>query len=275
MSSPVADVFRWGQNPSTGQSGLELLDHCDLTDTTIIAADSWLVTEGATRALDLHRQRFMTSIPRGYSSISDPGAFWDAAIAAIPRTGEWFPRVEMHAGPRYLLRLRSAPARRKEIVLATAKSDPRTTPNVKGPDLEALTQVRVEAQQAGADEGVILSPDGYVIEASQSELAWWRGSILCTVPPEFTRVDSVTRRSLLALATALGVETHTEAATPAELDGTELWALNAVHGARIVTRWVGGPATAELPGRLTLWRTRLDALRHTLPHALPQVEPSA
>jgi len=124
MSSPVADVFRWGQNPSTGQSGLEVLDHCDLTDTTIIAADSWLVVEGATRALDLHRQRFMTSIPRGYSSISDPGAFWDAAIAAIPRTGEWFPRVEMHAGPRYLLRLRSAPTTSKEIVLRHREQRP-------------------------------------------------------------------------------------------------------------------------------------------------------
>ena len=265
MSSPVADVFRWGLNPSTGQSGLELLDYCDLTDTTIGAADSWLVTDGTTRALELHRQRFMTSIARGYYSTSDPGAFWDAAIAAIPRVGDWFPRVEMHAGPRYLLRLRSAPERRKEIVLATAKGDPRTTPSVKGPDLEALTRVRVEAQQAGADEGVILSPDGYVIEASQSDLVWWRGSILCAAPTEFTRVDSVTRRSLFALATALGVETHTEAATPAELDGTELWALNALHGARIVTRWVDGPATAELPGRVSLWRKRLEALKHPLP----------
>ena len=269
MSLPVADVFRWGLNPTTGQSGLELLDYCDLTDTTISAADSWLVTEGTTRALDLHRQRFMTSIPRAHFLSSDPGAFWDAAIAAIPRTGDWFPRVEMHApshaGPRYLFRLRSAPERRKEIVLATANGDPRTTPTVKGPDLEALTRVRVEAQQTGADEGVILSPDGYVIEASQSELVWWRGSILCCVSPEFTRVDSVTRRSLLALAAALGVETHAETVTPAELDGTELWGLNALHGARIVTRWVDGPATAELPGRLALWRKRLNALRHTLP----------
>lgn len=259
MSSPVADVFRWGDR------GLELLDYCDLTDRSIEAADSWLVTEGTTRALDLHRTRFMTSIPRGYYLTSDPGAFWDAAIAAIPRTGDWFPRVELHSGPKFLFRLRSAPELRKHIVLATAKRDSRTTPGIKGPDLEALTSVRVKAQKAGADEAVILTRDGYVIEASQSELVWWRGSILCTAPTEFTRVDSVTRRSLLAVATALGVETHTEAVTPAELAGTEIWALNALHGARIVTRWIDGPDTAELPGRLAQWRARLDALRHPLP----------
>jgi hypothetical protein len=53
--------------------------------------------------------------------------------------------------------------------------------------------------------------------------------------------------------------------TPAELDGTELWALSALHGIRIVTSWVDGPQLAEQPGRLATWRTRLDALRKPLP----------
>ena len=44
-------------------------------------------------------------------------------------------------------------------------------------------------------------------------------------------------------------------------DGTELWALSALHGIRIVTAWVDGPSLAEKPGRLAQWRTRLDALR--------------
>jgi hypothetical protein len=46
-----------------------------------------------------------------------------------------------------------------------------------------------------------------------------------------------------------------------------VWALNALHGIRIVTGWVDGPATAELPGRLDVWRARLDALRKPLPTA--------
>jgi len=56
-----------------------------------------------------------------------------------------------------------------------------------------------------------------------------------------------------------------EVAPLADLDGAEVWALNALHGIRIVTRWVDGPGVAEQPGRLAAWRARLDALRRPLP----------
>jgi branched-subunit amino acid aminotransferase/4-amino-4-deoxychorismate lyase len=256
MSSVIADVFRWGDG------GLTQLDYCDMTDSTIVAADSWLVTEGTSLALELHRQRFM-----GLDRLDprETEAFWDAAIRAIPREGDWFPRLEVHSGPWFLFRLRSAPELKRSLAVVTHHGpDPRTTPEVKGPDLEAMTRLRTAAQKLGADEAVILTPDGYVIESSQSAIVWWRGSILCSAPPEFARVDSVTARSLLGLAGALGVELHTEAVTPAELAGVEVWALNALHGARIVTTWVDGPELAELPGRLALWRDRLAALRHPI-----------
>ena len=58
---------------------------------------------------------------------------------------------------------------------------------------------------------------------------------------------------------------------PEELDGLEVWALNALHGIRIVTSWIDGPATAEEPGRLATWQARLDALRKPLPE--PGAEP--
>jgi branched-subunit amino acid aminotransferase/4-amino-4-deoxychorismate lyase len=128
-----------------------------------------------------------------------------------------------------------------------------------------MTRLRTQAQKQGADEAVILTTDGYVVESSQSAIVWWRGSILCSPPPEFARVDSVTARSLLGLAGALGVELHTEAVTPAELSGVEVWALNALHGCRIITTWIDGPELAELPNRLALWRDKLAALRHPLP----------
>jgi hypothetical protein len=284
MSSVIADVFRWGQNPSNGARGLELLDYCELTDATIKAADSFLVSDGKALALELRRERFLGGLDRLDSLYPldpldrldplDLQRFWDAAIAAIPREGDWFPRLEVHSDGRMLFRLRSAPELKRSLALVTRTGrDPRTTPAVKGPDLEAMTRVRTEAQKRGADEAVILTADGYVVESSQSALVWWRGSILCSPPPEFARVDSVTARSLLGLAVALGVELHSEAVTPAELDGVEVWALNALHGARIVTAWVDGPDTAELPGRLSLWRGRLDALRHPLPDTQPEAAP--
>lgn len=247
-----ASIFRWRDG------ALELLDYCDMTDTSIVVADSWLVSDGRALALGLHRERFLATAP-------DAGEFWDAAVAAIPREGDWFPRVEAHASSRLIFRLRSAPERHRSAVLATwTGRDPRTQPRVKGPDLESMLRIRTTVQAEGADEAVILSPDGYVVEGAYSSLLWWRGDILCGPPSELDRVDSVTARSVLTLAAALGLDTHEESVTPTELDGVELWAVNALHGIRIVTRWIDGPSLAEKPGRLTQWRTRLDALRRTI-----------
>jgi len=259
MSTPIAPtsaVYRWHDD------ALQLLDYCDMADTTVEAADSWLVSDGSTLALDLHRSRFLAAAPGG-------AEFWDAAIAAIPREGDWFPRVELQSrsgAPLFVLRLRSAPKLTRSVVVAThAGPDPRTRPTVKGPDLESMLRIRTAVQPLGAEEAVILSPDGYVVEGAYSAIVWWRGAILCAPSADLQRIDSVTARSLLGMAAALGVETYEESVTPAELDGCEVWALSALHGARIVTKWVDGPEMAALPGRLDLWRTRLAVLRRPLP----------
>lgn len=254
---PTATILRWHDGAFTE------LDYCDPAETAVVAADSWFVTDGRALALDLHRSRFLGALPDGV-----PGdRFWSDAIGRIPLSGDWFPRIELQArrgSHELVLRLRSAPERRTSAVLATAASDPRTSPTIKGPDLEAMLRLRTLAQKRGADEAVILSPDGYVVEGAYSALVWWRGAILCTPSADLERIDSVTARALLGLAAALGVELYKESVTPAELDGTELWALSALHGPRIVTGWVDGPQPAALPGRLRLWRERLEALRHPL-----------
>ena len=261
---PTSALYRWHEG------ALHLLDYCDMSETVVEVADSWLVTEGRTLGLGLHRSRFLDSISvelraelvaRGV----DADAFWGAALALVPSEGDWFPRVELQnrsGALLFVLRLRSAPERSKSVVVATAPGpDVRTRPAIKGPDLEAMLRLRTTVQPLGAGEAIILNEDGFVVEGAYSALVWWRGSILCTPPDDFPRVDSITAKSVLTLATALGVETFTEAVTPAELDGVELWALSALHGPRIVTRWVDGPDLAELPGRLATWRTRLEALR--------------
>jgi branched-subunit amino acid aminotransferase/4-amino-4-deoxychorismate lyase len=269
MSATITS--RWA-SPSAGSGRrgiLEPRDDCDILPATIEAADSWLVTDGTALALDLHRTRFMTSIPRGRYRQIDPGAFWDAAVAAIPRTGDWFPRVELRTQllqPQLLFRLREAPELSRSIVLAThAGRDPRTAPRFKGPDLEAMVRLRTSVQKQGAGDAVILTRDGHIADGATTAIAWWRGDALAIPDDAIERVDSVTLRSVLALATATGVDILRESARPEDLDGCEVWALNALHGIRIVTDWVAGPAVAEEPGRLDAWRRRLDALRRPLP----------
>ncbi|WP_166869279.1 MULTISPECIES: aminotransferase class IV [unclassified Salinibacterium] len=246
-------------------------DDCDVHPARTLVADSWLVADGSVRGLDLHRERFLRGIPADAASALDARGFWDASIAALPREGDWFPRVELReqrGAPQLLLRIREAPARSRSLVLATHDGrDPRTQPATKGPDLSAMLRLRTEVQAQGADDAVILSPEGHIVDGSTTALCWWRGSSLCFPEEGLERVDSVTLRSILALATALGIATSAERATPDELDGLEVWAVNALHGVRIVTAWRGGPAQlAEEPGRLATWELRLNALRRPMPH---------
>lgn len=270
LPEPVSSVYRW----HAGR--LELLEYCDMSDVTIAVADSWLVTDGTVLALDLHRARFLGSIdPRFTDDELQYEDFWDAAVAAIPREGDWFPRVELQLrndAPLLVFRLRSAPSRSKAVRLATHPgSDPRSEPSTKGPDGPALLRTRTAAQKRGADEAVIVSSEGYIVEGAYSAILWWRGEFICAPSLELERVESVTARSVITLATALGVDVHYESVTPSELDGLEIWTLSALQSIRIVTEWVDGPAPAELPGRLTTWRARLDRLRRPLP-AAPLVE---
>ncbi|QEO09787.1 aminotransferase class IV [Protaetiibacter larvae] len=263
-SAPVATTSLWQGD------ALVAREDCDVAPAVIEAADSWLVEDGTVRGLELHRSRFMTSIPRSRARELDLDAFWDAAIAELPRTGSWFPRVELReqlGAPQLLFRLREAPALQRSLILTTHTGrDPRTAPTVKGPDLAAMIRLRTLAQTHGADEAVIVSPEGWIVEGSTTSICWWRGSTLCIPDRTLPRVDGVTLRTVLALATALGIEISEERTMPDELDELEVWALNALHGIRIVTAWQGGPAsTAEEPGRLSRWRLRLDALRRPLP----------
>jgi branched-subunit amino acid aminotransferase/4-amino-4-deoxychorismate lyase len=261
MSS--GSIFRWRDG------ALEQVDSCDMAETGVLAADSFLVRDGRVRALDLHRGRFLKAVPAAMRADLATEAFWDAAVTALPRTGDWFPRMELQLRlhtPLLVFRLRDAPARTRSVNVATYPGpDPRTKPTVKGPDLERLAAVRTSVQPRGAEEAVLLSPEGYVVEGAYSALAWWRGNDLVFPDASLDRVDSVTARSLHVLATALGVGVRTEFVHPEELDGLELWALSALHGARIVTSWVDGPAPAERGGRLEVWRRRLNAIARPLP----------
>ena len=235
----------------------------------VLAADSFLVDDGRVLALDVHRQRFLASLRLLAAAVPDPAAFLEAAVAALPREGAWFPRVEALRGPGgdvARLLLRPAPERTASVVLRDHDGpDPRTMPRVKGPDLHALGALRSRAARYGAGEAVILAVDGTVVEGAYSAILWWHGDALAVVEGDVPRIPSVTERSIVALATALGVDVLHDRVRPVDLDGREVWAVSALHGIRLVRGWIDGPATAAEPGRVRAWRTRLEALRRELP----------
>lgn len=257
--SPAQRLYRF----SAG--ALHLVDYCDPTEAQPLVADSWLVDNARTLALPLHLERFSRSvIERAPERAMELDEFLATVLTRIPTHGAWFPRIEFverRGAVGFSYRERTAPVRHRSVRLATLDApDPRRHPTVKGPDLERMLAARTSVQSRGADEAVILSGKGFVVEGAYSALLWWRGDTLCLPDLALPRVDSVTARSVVALATARSTDVVYEYVEPHGLEGLEVWAASALHGIRIATRWVDGPDLAERPGRLSAWRAALDKL---------------
>ncbi len=246
--------------------GWRVIDWCDPHEGPLVVADSWRVRDGRVRGIERHRERFLRSVAAVDGAPRDAEAAVDAALAAIPRAGDWFPRLELRGradGLTLGFRLRPTPPTSATAVLATAATDPRTEPLVKGPDLAALQRLRVAVQPLGADEAVIVDAQGHVVEGAYSALLWWRGATLVQPDAALARIPSVTASLVLDAARAEGITIGAERITPAELAGCEVWVLSALHGVRGATAWVEGPALAP-PARLDRARRWLAAAESAL-----------
>jgi len=219
----------------------------DMSSWSLLAADSWFVEDGRMRAFDRHRARFADAAAQVGIGGSVTDDFWAAVIDEIPATGEWFPRVDVlepsAGGQRSVVfRLRSAPERTQELrVFVPPYSDPRSTPDRKGPDIGLLGSKRTEArEQFDCDEVLLLSEHGYVIEGATTNLLWWAGETLCAPASELGALPGVTSAMILDEARARSIPVDSRRARPEELVGHEVWLVNALHGIRRVKEYVDG-----------------------------------
>lgn len=213
----------------------------DVYDHPIQVADSFLVNEGRVRSLDKHKARFNSSVEK--LSTLDLDRFWEEAVKLIPRDGQVFPRLEL-AGDNLVLRIREASEFKPSVTLWTAdEPDNRIDPTTKGPDLAYGASLRRKSNLYGADEAVILSHDGFVVEGALSSLVWWDQDVLIAPDDSTNWLPSITRMEVFELAGQAGYETQTARVRPQELIGLELWLLSSFTGIRPVIDWVnlGGP----------------------------------
>ncbi|MFJ8001047.1 aminotransferase class IV [Streptomyces sp. NPDC096310] len=237
---------------------------------TLPAADSWLVTGGRVRALARHRERFLRAcaetveLPHGQLA-----AFWQDMTAALPREGAWFPRVELAPPgrtPLLRLRLRAAPPLTSQVrVWAQGQPDPRTVPRRKGPDLDTLAEVRRRAAAHGADEALLTSASGLVLEAAYSSVMWWEEDTLCVPSPALPVLAGVTTAVIRERARRARIPFVACERTVADLEGREVWLVNALHGIRPVTAWTGRPMRAGEATRAPEWREWLAGITEPLP----------
>lgn len=237
-------------------------------DTALLAADSWLVDDGRVRGLDRHRRRFVAACAEATGdSPARIERFWQEAVGALPRAGSWFPRVEL-AGPepaRLFLRIRPAPPRTESVaVWLGEEADPRVLPRRKGPDLALLAGLRGRAAERGAAELVLTTPEGLVLEGATANILWWEGDVLCRPSPGLPVLAGVTSALIEERAGRLGVPVEHRRCGTEDLDGREVWFVNALHGIRPVTAWLGGPLRAGPARRAASWQAWLDTVGEPL-----------
>lgn len=242
----------------------------DGPEARLLVADSFLVTDGKSRGLPLHRERFLGSVATVPEAPRRIETFWDAALSVIPASGSWFPRFELlqpgqGEAPRLGVRLREAPAALGPARLWTLdQADPRTNRSVKGPELALGAQLRRRAALEGADEAILLDEAGYIAEGALSSLVWWHSDALYAPSLELEWLPSVTRRIVIELAQAAGYRVHLVKAKPADLVDCEVWLLSALNGIRVANEWIGLGAPLAKPKHAEAFALRLRLLEESI-----------
>jgi branched-subunit amino acid aminotransferase/4-amino-4-deoxychorismate lyase len=243
---------------------------CQPGHETVVVADSWRVVEGQAVGLEHHLDRFQRSVvtvaPEALPGLE---TFLQAALAAIPDTGEWFPRIECLTTPHgHVFRFyhREAPARLSTAVLAAALHDPRTQPLVKGPDLAALMALRQEVAPSGATEAVIFTPDGFIAEGAYSTLVVWPpgNREMWVVDADIPRIPSITEKVLVDVAHSQGITVVGKKMRSDTLSQHMVWVVSALHGIREATAWVSGPTIRSESAVARRWNRLLQEQRRPL-----------
>ncbi|OFT29446.1 Amino-transferase class IV [Corynebacterium coyleae] len=204
----------------------------DFLDGPIDVADSWRHSSGSTNGLSLHIERFTrTAGPL-------PAGFVDAMLPLLSE-GELFPRIALSSGL-LLLDVRPAPSPRPTTSLTyTQAPDPRTQPEVKGPDFGSLRTYRDRYQVAGTDDTVVVDKHGAMLETTTGALVMWDGDTLCI--PDGVWLPSVTLHQVVARAEKLDMRVERRQLKPELAAKHPLWFLNSLHGISPVSELhVGG-----------------------------------
>ncbi len=235
----------------------------------VLVADSFLVEDGRVRSLVLHIDRFKRALalraPELETSFQD---FFKQSITLIPRTGRYFPKLEVQEAetPTFVFTLRDAPEQLGQATLWTYPyPDPRKDLSVKGPELSLGYELRTLAQAQGADEAILLNEHNEISEGALSSLIWWRGDVLCAPGDEIPWLESVTRKEIFQIAQTLGIATRYEHYTPQDLIGLELWLLSSLQGIRVVKNWLGVSDNFAEGTHVSLFEKRLKLLESHLP----------
>ena len=262
---------------------------------TLLAADSFRMRatrEGAAvRGFARHLERFTRAASEAWLAAGSANpdrsaseadiaarisAFVESARVRLASAGDGFPRLELWSraaagdherdpgtdsgSPQLALAIRPLPPLGETIALRSAPRGARPLAHHKGPNIDAYRDLGRELDA----EPLLIDASGHVLEGGTTSVIWWHPSSHHGAVSALTdRVPSVTE-ALLREAARLEPQTI----RPEELAAREVWAVNALHGIRVVTHIDGVPCAPHDPERLDRFREMLD--RHWEPVTAPR-----
>jgi branched-chain amino acid aminotransferase len=167
-----------------------------------------------------------------------------AALIAAGRPDEAMLRLVVTRGGRRIGMLETLPERPETIALQTVTYTPtRVLDGVKSLSYAANMLATRIAREQGADEALLVSPHGRVLEGPTTSFFYVLGGALYTPPLSDRILDSITRRALMAVTDAAERVTTTEdlAAADEAFLASSLREVHPVHA-------IDGAALPQVPG---------------------------
>jgi len=145
------------------------------------------------------------------------------------------------------------------LVPSTVRRDPENPlSGLKTTSRADYVFARVEAREAGADDAIFLTTDGFLSEGTSANLFLVRGDELATPSLACAILPGTTRDWILRWADGVGLRTNEAWLTTRELaEADEAFLSSSVAGILPVTRFATQPIGDGRPGRWTL-RARAD-----------------
>lgn len=184
------------------------------------------VKDGAVPLLELHVERFVRGCEA--TGLRVPADLQDRISSVLAAaSGDVALRVEWD-GSGLQITQREFPSR-APMNVATV-SIPHPGYRVKTTDREVFDRARAEAQGRGADEGLLLTPEGYVAEGTLFAIAWFEGDTLRVPSLDLAILPSIGRARVIGIAGSLGIPVEEGAFGIDDLYGRPALAVTATRG---------------------------------------------
>ena len=188
------------------------------------------VREGRIPLLDRHLGRLARSLAA--MNLPRPDRDVLALVRPFAEMGEAVVRIEVRVGHASVTVRGVPPATPPRVIVA---AEPHRPYLHKTTDRRTFEVAAAEAQAAGADDALLLTPEGWVAEGTVWSLFWWEGDRLLTPALDLGILPGIGRARVGELATVEEGKWRVE-----ELQGRSLFLANAVRGVVAIASLAGG-----------------------------------